>query len=144
MSLEPDRLEDFKAAFARAVTAQLGDEPPSPSLCVDGALPFRELDFRLLKELELLAPFGMGNPEPVFTARNLTVAEHRIFGGKHVKLALRDEAAGLTLAGKAWRQAENMPADLRGRKLSIAFTPRIDRYGGVPTIELTIKDWLEE
>jgi single-stranded-DNA-specific exonuclease len=143
VTLEASRLEAFREAFDSAVIAQTGGEFMQPKLNVDGKLGFSEIDFTLLKELELLQPFGIGNPEPVFTSPKVTVRDHRVFGKNHVKLALRDEAAGVTLNAKAWRQAENMPHDMRGRVMQVAFTPKIDTYGGVPTIDLNIRDWKE-
>jgi single-stranded-DNA-specific exonuclease len=144
MALSPENLKAFSDAFEAAVAGQTGGETLHASLFVDGELDFSEIDFTLLKELDLLQPFGMGNPEPVFVSPKVAVLDHRVFGKNHVKLSLRDEAAGVTLTAKAWRQAENMPADMRGRVLRVVFTPKIDYYGGVPTIDLNIKDWRED
>lgn len=143
VTLEASRLDAFREAFDSAVITQTGGDFFAPTLKVDGELGFSEIDFTLLKELDLLQPYGVGNPEPVFTSPEVTVRDHRVFGKNHVKLALRDEAAGVTLNAKAWRQAENMPHDMRGRILQVAFTPKIDTYGGVPTIDLNIRDWKE-
>ena len=144
VTLEPENLEAFAESFNAAVSEQTGGVPVTPSLYVDGELGFSEIDFTLLKELDLLQPFGIANPEPVFISPRVAVTDHRVFGKNHVKLALRDEAAGVTFSAKAWRQAENMPHDMRGRVLRVVFTPKIDYYGGVPTIDLNIKDWKEE
>lgn len=144
LTMEASRLEEFSRAFDAAVAAQTGGEAPTPSIYIDDELGFGEIDFTLLKELELLQPFGMGNPEPVFSSPRVSVLEHRVFGKNHVKLVLRDPDSGLNLTAKAWRQAENMPSDMRGRVLRVAFTPKIDRYGGVPTIDLNIRDWIEQ
>jgi single-stranded-DNA-specific exonuclease len=143
VTLTPEKLDDFRRAFHEAVTAQTGGELMQPKLKVDGELSFSEIDFTLLKELEMLQPYGMGNPEPVFTSPLVKVRDHRVFGKNHVKLSLEDETAKVTLNAKAWRQAENMPHDMRGRVLQVAFTPKIDTYGGVPTIDLNIRDWKE-
>jgi len=143
VTLTPDKLEAFRQAFHEAVTSQTGGELMQPKLKVDGELSFAEIDFTLLKELEMLQPYGIGNPEPVFTSPLVKVRDHRVFGKNHVKLSLEDETAKVTLNAKAWRQAENMPQDMRGRILQVAFTPKIDTYGGVPTIDLNIRDWKE-
>ncbi|WP_461210884.1 single-stranded-DNA-specific exonuclease RecJ [Desulfocurvus sp. DL9XJH121] len=141
LSLEPENLDALRARFDEAVAAQCGSEPLSPTLFLDGELPFADLDFDLLKELEMLQPFGPANAQPVFGSPPVLVADRRVFGKDHVKLTLKDEASGVTLAAKAWRQADALPASLRGTRIRIAYTPKIDRYQGVASIDLQIKDW---
>ena len=141
MSLVPENLEPLRRAFDRVVRAELGDKPLVPRLNVDRKLSLDQVDFTLVKEMALLAPFGMGNPEPVFASPRLVVKERRVFGKNHVRLALRDERAGVTLTGKAWRMAEHMGPDLKGRTVRVAYCPRLDDWDGIPKMELTIRDW---
>jgi single-stranded-DNA-specific exonuclease len=60
-----------------------------PVLDLDGELPFEQITHDLFQALRRLEPFGMGNPEPVFAARNLRLmAPPRVIKEKHVKLKL--------------------------------------------------------
>lgn len=143
LSLAPENLEALEAAFCAAVVEQIGPEPLTPTLRLDGELPFSAVSFDLLKELELMQPFGPGNPEPTFFSPPVKVSGHKVFGKGHVRLSLLDEASRITLTAKAWRQAESLPRSLAGQTIQVAFRPRIDRYSGIPTIELDVKDWQE-
>jgi single-stranded-DNA-specific exonuclease len=143
LSLAPENLEALRERFHRTVEEALGPEPLTAGLRLDGDLPFTDIDFTLLKELELLQPFGPGNPEPVFASPPVRVGNRRVFGKNHVALELRDPDAGVTLKGKAWRQAEALGPEVVGRTMRLAFTPKIDRYNGVASIDLRIKDWNE-
>ncbi|MEW5773782.1 MAG: single-stranded-DNA-specific exonuclease RecJ [Thermodesulfobacteriota bacterium] len=143
LSIAPENLEALEAAFCAAVAAQIGPEPLAPTLRLDGELPFADVGFDLLKELELLQPFGPGNPEPTFFSPPVRVSGHKVFGKGHVRLTLLDETSRITLAAKAWRQADTLPRTLQGSAIQVAFRPRIDRYSGIPTIELDVKDWRE-
>jgi single-stranded-DNA-specific exonuclease len=61
-----------------------------PVLEFDGELSLADVTPELFQALELLEPYGMGNPEPVFAARGVQlVAPPRILKEKHVKLKLR-------------------------------------------------------
>ncbi len=61
-----------------------------PVLDLDGELSLSEVTPELFQALQLLEPYGMGNPEPVFAARAVQlVAPPRILKDKHVKLKLR-------------------------------------------------------
>jgi single-stranded-DNA-specific exonuclease len=141
LALAPDNLAALREAFHEAVAAQCGPAPLTPTLLVDAELPFADIGFDLLKELEMLQPFGPANAEPVFTSPPVKVRDLRVFGKDHVKLSLMDQGSGTILQAKAWRQAGRMPQSLRGQTIRVAFSPKIDRYQGTASIELLIKDW---
>lgn len=143
LSILPENLDALREQFNEYVIGELGPEPLTPTLKLDRELPFGDITNTLLNELEMLQPFGMGNPEPVFASAPVTVAEHRTFGREreHVKLVLADDTTGAKLPGKAWRMAEKLTRDIQGRVMRFAFTPKIDRYRGVPKIDLRIRDW---
>jgi single-stranded-DNA-specific exonuclease len=61
-----------------------------PVLDVDGELPLSDVTPELFQALALLEPYGMGNPEPVFSTRGVQlVAPPRILKDKHAKLKVR-------------------------------------------------------
>lgn len=64
LTLENHKILEFQKAFDHAVSELESQE--SVPLWVDGALLENEMDLKTLKQLELLGPFGPGNPEPVF------------------------------------------------------------------------------
>lgn len=141
--IAPDRLADFRAKFFDVVRAELGDKPVVPTLSLDGELNFAAAsDFTFLKELEMLQPFGVGNPEPVFVSPPLEICSRRLFGPQrnHVKLELRDTTTDIILHAKAWKQADAMPASLEGRMVRLAYSPSIDNYSGMPTVNVNIRD----
>jgi len=144
LSLDPANIDALREGFNQAVVAVLGPEPLTPTLKLDRQLPFGEITNTLLHELELLQPFGLGNPEPVFASAPVTVAEYRLFGrdNEHVKLVLADAETGARLPGKVWRMGREFPRNTKGQAMRFAFTPKIDRYRGIPTIDLRIRDWL--
>jgi single-stranded-DNA-specific exonuclease len=66
-----------------------------PVLDLDDELPFDQITPELFHVLRRLEPFGMGNPEPVFAARELLLmAPPRVMKEKHVKLKLCAPAVG--------------------------------------------------
>jgi len=138
------RLGEFKEKFLSVVREALGSEPVPAVQLVDDVLDFRTASDQIfLRELELMQPFGVGNPEPVFQSPPLTVKRRRLFGPQrnHVLLELEDETCGVTLQAKAWRQAEDFPADLEGRRIRLAYSPSIDMYNGIASVNIRIRDW---
>ncbi len=61
-----------------------------PVLDLDGQLSLSDVTPELFQALELLEPYGMGNPEPVFAACGVHLtAPPRILKEKHIKLKLK-------------------------------------------------------
>lgn len=142
-----DNLSALRQAFHDTVLASVGKETPRPTLRVDGELNFLQAsDFSFLKSLELLQPFGMGNPEPVFVSGEVRVQKARVFGHKkeHLALHVQEPKSGITLQAKAWRQASAVAALSAGKSLRLAFTPGINTYNGVASVELVVRDWTED
>lgn len=140
----PEKLESFRRRFLDVVRAELGPDPVPAVQLIDGELDFRAAtNFLFLKELEMMQPFGVGNPEPVFQSPPLLVKRRRLFGQQknHVLLELTDESCNITLQAKAWRQAEQFPADLEGRHILLAYSPCIDMYNGAASVDVRIRDW---
>jgi single-stranded-DNA-specific exonuclease len=81
-------------AFARV---RLTPADFDPVLDVDAELHLGEITPQLFQALRLLAPYGVGNPEPVFAARSAQLAAPpRILKDKHIKLKVRAGAANET------------------------------------------------
>jgi len=74
-------------AFART---RLTPADFEPVLDLDGELWLGDISPDLFRALQLLEPYGVGNPEPVFAARGVQLtAPPRVLKDKHVKLKLR-------------------------------------------------------
>jgi len=140
LSIAPDALDALGERFDAAAARALGPIPPVPSLRLDAELAFAGVTATFIKELGLLEPFGCGNPEPVFASPPVSVLSRRGFGENHVVLSLRDQAAGITLKGKGWRMAGTIGAEVAGKTIRVAYSPKISYFSGVPEIELRLRD----
>ena len=104
------------------------------------AVALDDLTIDLMQEVEKLAPFGQGNPEPRLGARGLEVVSSRIVGGNHLKLRLRGPG-GTALDAIAFKRGHLLGKKVRdGARLAAVFTPRINAWNGRTTVELEIRD----
>jgi single-stranded-DNA-specific exonuclease len=110
-----DKLRAKLDAFARA-RLTLADF--DPILDLDAELDLTEITPELFQALQLLEPYGMGNPEPVFAARGVQLAAPpRILKDKHVKLKIR-AGAPVRSSGHASDESDELSA------AAILATPR--------------------
>jgi single-stranded-DNA-specific exonuclease len=88
--LEFDQLEPFSAAFRAVARRMMTPDMVQPRLELDAELTGRELNLDLLNCHEMLQPFGIGNPQPLFFMRSVAPAgEPRLLKEKHRLLTLR-------------------------------------------------------
>jgi single-stranded-DNA-specific exonuclease len=76
-----------------------------PRLRIDGDLAFRSITGAAASGIASLAPFGAGNPRPVFIARDVEIVDGpRKLKERHLKMTLRQN--GRIFRAVAWRAAE--------------------------------------
>lgn len=110
------------------------------TLTIDALLKPEDLNFQLAKEIELLEPFGPGNPEPTFCLENLAVTERRVVGNKHLKLKLVHQNRSDRFDSIGFGMGDNTVD--QGNLISLAFTPQINVWNGLTSLQLVIKDIL--
>ncbi|MFN3361330.1 MAG: single-stranded-DNA-specific exonuclease RecJ, partial [Pseudanabaenaceae cyanobacterium] len=131
LSLLKDRLREF------ADRAGVLPEHIQPYVQIDSVIRLGDLSVAQLRELELLQPCGVGNPDPLFCARAIKVVHQSTFGkeDKHLKLIL-DRGDGRKLTATAWRWSEFHPV---AEEVDIVFSPKVKTYGEEQGIELELK-----
>ncbi len=140
----------FADALEERARAQLDADKLSPRLRVDAEIDEAEIHLDLARQLQRLAPFGVGNPEPVFVCRTLTAHEVKVLPDKrgsgpgHLKLRL-----GPVPAPRAAERSTSLEAIgfglgaaklQRGERFDGAFQLGIDRYFGAERLQLKMKD----
>jgi single-stranded-DNA-specific exonuclease len=134
-------------AFARS---RLTADDFDPVLDVEAELDLTEITPSLFQMLTLLEPYGTGNHEPAFSARDVRlIAPPKILKDKHIKLKLK---ANLNAAGKelrtvfdalGWNMAERLQQSplLAGDAIDIAFTIGQNDHPDFGGLELTLRDF---
>jgi single-stranded-DNA-specific exonuclease len=125
-----------------------------PILKVDAELALDQITPELFQLLLRMEPFGVGNPEPVFSTTGARMmAPPRVLKEKHVKLKLsltgnHQPGTGnwrnsLAFNAVGWRMAErvNQEQILQGDKLDIAFTMSYNDHPDFGGLELSLRDF---
>lgn len=135
-----DRIPDLRERLSSLVRERLDPEGFVRTISIDGSVKLGDLTLLLMRDLERLAPFGLGNPEPRLGARDLTVLSARTVGNNHLKLKLRQEQ-GVLFDAIAFNRAGLFGGKVRENgRIAVVFTPRLTHWNGTTGIELDIKD----
>ena len=98
-------------------------------LALDLALPARDVDYALLRELAALEPTGPGNAAPVVGVHGLTVTRIRAAAGGHAQLTLRREVD--VLDGIAFGRGDLVGTVREGDRVDVAARLASRRFGGL-------------
>jgi len=139
-TIAQENIQKFRERLSALVLERIGPQGFVRTLSVDSAVTLDELTFDLMEKIEKLAPFGQGNPEPRFGARDLSVVSSRIVGSNHLKLRLRQQS-GVFLDAIAFNRGNLLGKEVRdGARLAAVFTPRLNAWNGKTAVELEIRD----
>ena len=122
---------------------ELSDEDLQEKVSIDMRLPFPYITEQLVNELELLEPFGKGNPKPLFAERNLRAVSPRIFGKNRnvLKCRLQDQQGNQMEAVYFGDVEDCLQTMERKQVMSFTYYPTINEYMGRRTLQLTIVNY---
>jgi single-stranded-DNA-specific exonuclease len=127
VTLETARIDEFRARFNAYAIARLSPEDFEPVLDIDAVLDLPEITDAAVGELLALAPFGHGNPPPMFAVLDVEVAAPPvIMKEKHLRFTVRRN--GRTLKLKAFNMAERAAEFTPGAHIDVAFELEEDAW----------------
>jgi single-stranded-DNA-specific exonuclease len=133
ISIKEERIDEFRKIFERAISESAGDFVSM--IKIDDVVDLSEITDEVVSELELLAPFGIGNPEPVLLAKSLEVISERFFKEKHLSLKLKQKDRVFDAVWFNLKETIKVP-----NRIDMAFTPEFNVWNGKKEVRLRIKD----
>ncbi|MBV8335818.1 MAG: single-stranded-DNA-specific exonuclease RecJ, partial [Alphaproteobacteria bacterium] len=139
-----EQLDRLRAFLSERLGDGLGSGRLVAELRLDAALSLAAVTGELIDNLERLAPFGAGNPEPRFVFPAVRVAHVEPVGSGHLRCALADPLGSGRLRAIAFRATATplgqFLAETRGAAIHVAGHLRRDGWRGGDAVQLTIED----
>lgn len=127
VTLPASRVEEFRERLRAYAAERLTPADFEPELAIDSEIAFEEVTDAAVADVLRLAPFGYGNPSPVFAAFQVEVAAPpEIRNEKHAFLRLR--ANGRTIRVKGWNLAGRVAELAQGSRIDAALQFEDDAY----------------
>lgn len=139
ISLRLDYLEDFKSTFRQTLDAHMKMSHLEKDLQLALWLEPKDVTMTLMDELELLQPFGEGNPEPVIGIKKIVIPyPAELFGEDHYRFLAPTEMGNM-ISGVAWKKADDVLP--HGKPIDIAVKLHKNRWNGRETIQMELVEW---
>lgn len=143
LTIDERQLDAFRDDFFEAITRQWTDKAIVPEIVIDAETPFGQLNLQTVKQMEMLAPFGAGNPRPVLCSNNVQLNAPASLMGKtkrHLSVQLRQ---GEKVIRAVAFNASDWCDELNSTEgpIEIAYRPVINDFRGYKNVEIHLVDW---
>ncbi len=139
-SIRADRVDGFREAFNARARAVLSEDDLVPEVRIDLEMELRQADHDLVRMLRHAGPFGAGNATPVFAARNVAIAHHKVVGQGHLRMTLGAYGATLEAIGFGMGERSQEPGFGSGL-LDVAFKLEENHYNGRTSVQARLVDF---
>lgn len=143
LTLHPDQYEAFSRRFEAVVRESISPELLCPEVQIDAILPLRAISPKLLRILDQFAPFGPGNPRPVFFTSNLRDTGYaKAVGatGDHLKFQVTTPEGQPRYAAIGFGKGEALSLVKRADSLDLAYSLEENIWNGRSEIQLKVKE----
>jgi single-stranded-DNA-specific exonuclease len=140
LTMEAARVPEFRARINAHANEVLEPDQLRPRLRIDAPLNLKAITPDLMRGLDALGPFGMGNPRPVFWASPVQVVDGpRSIKERHLSMTFNQD--GRRFRAIAWRAAERAAFLEQHRAgVNLAFSLERNEFQGETYLELNVAD----
>ncbi len=141
ITIKTGKIAQFAADFEAYAKQNLGENEMVAELHIDAETPLSEFRKEVVTELQMLGPFGQGNPEPIFATKGVRLSSPpRACGAKggHLQLAITDGTASIRCIGFWFGKLEKKL--LEHEFFNVAYQPQINTYDGNSNVQLVLAD----
>lgn len=142
LSLKEEKLEGFRNCFRDYVNKHITKDQLVPEIEIDAEIILRDISSRFFRILKQFAPFGPGNPSPLFMTPGLVdTGKARVVGKNHLKLeVVHPDISGFPFSAIAFQQGHHYDRIRDGATFSACYHIEENEWNGVKSIQLNIKD----
>lgn len=140
LSMPKENIDEFRKRLNE--NASFTQDQLKEKIWIDVPMYADYPDMELIKEFEILAPFGEANPKPVFADKELIIEDLRVLGANKnvLRLKLKTPRGKTVEAIRFLRDETEVPSI--GQKVSILYYPEINEFNGIKSIQLLVEDMI--
>ena len=139
LSVERSKLKDFRDKINEYARENLKKEDMIPTVEADSEISFKDISLSFAEELQILEPYGVGNPIPTFILKNIFVSEMTpVSDGKHTRFVFTD--GNSYVSAMYFTTSPQETGVFAGDKIDVLFTVDINEWMGRRSVQLIVKD----
>ncbi|MCL2390694.1 MAG: single-stranded-DNA-specific exonuclease RecJ [Endomicrobia bacterium] len=94
-TIEHSKINEFKKRISDYAEKNYTPSDSGESIVIDGELKISDINADFCRQIDIMEPFGMANPRPVFCMKGINVTEMSVFGnrGEHLKFKISQKGS---------------------------------------------------
>jgi len=138
ISIRQEDIDELASTLNRAILETMDPSEFIPRTTIDAECRLEEIGPELMEDFSRLSPFGNANPEPVLCTREIRVKSPVVLKNNHLRMQIHDRE---TSHGSIWFRKAHLFSHISiDGRLDIAFTPQMNHWNGVSSIQLKMRD----
>ncbi len=139
ITMKSDRFDEFTNSLQRLLKEEYPNSVFIPKRKYEFDIDLANISSELVREIEMLAPFGEGNPSPIFRCRGVVLSHIRRFGsdGQHIRMNAKTSASR-PLEAVWFGSGKHFDKLLSAATVDILFTIDINHRGSMPCLQLRL------
>lgn len=141
ITIEYNKIPEFKSRINKIAQEFINEDDLNPELEVDAQISLSDINFNLIKDINILEPFGSGNPQPLFCSFKNMIYDWQLVGQsrEHLKLKIKEENKILEGIGFGLSKMGSQIFP-ESKVVDLAFNIELNKWNGTENIQLNIKD----
>ena len=143
LTLKKNKLDEFKKMFEENVKSSISEDQRIRSINYDSEIKFDDINNKLYRILDQLAPFGPKNSIPLFvTHKCQDTGASRLVGKDkdHLRIEVIDSDGGI-ISGIAFSKGNYISEIKKQKNFSVLYSIHRNEFNGKNNIELNVKDF---
>ena len=136
-------LEDVLSKAYENIQSMSGEKVDKEKIWIDEKLSLDRINWDTYKIVEKLAPFGVGNPKPVFLFENIKISGVKMFGKdkNHLELFFLDKNDNKKIAIGFFMKSDSFVGELNvGDSINLVASLEKSMFRNFPELRLRIVD----
>ncbi len=140
ISIETAQIDRFRVLI-NEYAAEVLDSGKLPDILeLDALVSLRQVTHELVNEIEMLQPYGHGNPSPILGTSSARLLQCRGVGKNEAHLKIKLGENQTNIDGVGFNLGKYVDELAAGKDISVAFTPTINEWQGRSYLQLKIND----
>lgn len=140
LTIDSQKINDFRLEINKYANSVMKEDILIPKIKIDAYIDKEDLTLENVGQLDLVSPFGPGNPSPVFGCKGLTIDEIRSVGTdfKHLKLKLYIQ--GLPLDAIGFDMGSMVNYLTANDNIDVAARLELNTWNSITKVQLNLRD----
>ena len=138
ITINRSNIDLFRNAINKYAKENLHENDLVASVDIDGQIDISKINIEIIKQLNMLKPYGPGNKKPVFVCKNLRLNNvPRGVGKNGIKMHVKTNGP---VYEAIHFNKDNIDIPNIGETFDLVYSPSINDWRGIESVQLEIKD----